>query len=134
MWMADAGSFTDFFLDCFATDGVPCWGSLECGYCALAILVIPTLKKTWRSAIKDQVFGNDAKEAADVAVGAAEGVGEEVAALLVLSPDDHAVAPFALGCLTAFQMLHRGRVLPVFLAALGALPGPLVVCGNACGG
>jgi hypothetical protein len=26
MWMADAGPFTDFFLDCFATDGVPCWG------------------------------------------------------------------------------------------------------------
>ena len=53
--------------------------------------------------------------------------------LFVLGPDDHAVAPFALGCLTAFQMLHRGSVLPVFLAALGALPGPLVVGGNACG-
>ena len=24
--MAGAGSFTAFFLDCFATDGVPCWG------------------------------------------------------------------------------------------------------------
>jgi len=54
--------------------------------------------------------------------------------LFVLGPDDNAVAPFALGCLTAFQMLHWGRVLPVFLAALGALPSPLVVGGNASSG
>jgi hypothetical protein len=45
----------------------------------------------------------------------------------VLGPDDHAVAPLALRCLAAFEVLHRGIVLPVFLAALGALPGPLVV-------
>jgi len=54
--------------------------------------------------------------------------------LFVLIPRYDALAPLALWRLTTFQVLHRGRVLPVFLAALGALPGPLVVGGNASSG
>jgi hypothetical protein len=52
----------------------------------------------------------------------------------VLGPSYDAIAPLALWRLTAFQMLCRGSVLPVFLAALGALPCPLVVGCNAGGG
>jgi hypothetical protein len=54
--------------------------------------------------------------------------------LFVLVPGYDSLAPLALWRLTTFQVLHRGCVLPVFLAALGALPGPLVVGCNAGGG